>query len=64
MPSLNAEQAAAQAPELELVTWDDDAGPVDALRGMLERVGGAAARRTGVSAAAKKAKGKPIPLEK
>jgi Xaa-Pro aminopeptidase len=48
MPSLNAEQAAAKAPELELVTWDDDAGPLDALRGMLERVGGAAARRTGV----------------
>ena len=48
MPSLNAEQAAAKAPELELVTWNDDAGPEDALRGTLERVGGAAARRAGV----------------
>lgn len=44
MPSLNAEQAAAEASELELVTWDDDAGPVDALREALERGGGAAAR--------------------
>jgi Xaa-Pro aminopeptidase len=48
MPSLNAEQAAAKAPELELVTWDDDAGPVDALRDTLERVSGAAPRRAGV----------------
>jgi Xaa-Pro aminopeptidase len=48
MPSLNAKQAAAKAPELELVTWDDDAGPVDALRSTLERGGGAAARRAGV----------------
>jgi len=48
MPSLNAEQAAAKAPELELVTWDDDAGPVDALRGTLERGGGAKARRAAV----------------
>src|SRR2546430_9660711 len=32
MPSLNAEQAAAEAPEFELVTWSDDAGPAEALR--------------------------------
>jgi Xaa-Pro aminopeptidase len=48
MPSLNAEQASAEAPELELVTWTDDAGPADALRGTLERVGGTEARRAGV----------------
>ena len=40
MPSLNAEQAVSEAPELELVTWDDDAGPVAALQGALKRVGG------------------------
>ena len=39
MPSLNAEQAAAQAPELQLVRWDDDAGPGAALRATLQRVG-------------------------
>jgi Xaa-Pro aminopeptidase len=48
MPSLNAEQAAAEAPELELLTWSDDAGPGDALRDTLEQVGGAAARRGAV----------------
>jgi Xaa-Pro aminopeptidase len=48
MPSLNAEQAAAEAPELELVTWSDDAGPVDALRATLRRVGKSAVRRAGV----------------
>ena len=48
MPSLNAEQAAADAPELELVTWSDDAGPADALRRTLEHVGGNGARRAGV----------------
>ena len=37
MPSLNAEQAAGDAPELELVTWSDDAGPTDALRGRSRR---------------------------
>ena len=47
MPSLNAEQAASEAPELELVTWDDDAGPVAALRGALRRVGGDTARHGG-----------------
>jgi Xaa-Pro aminopeptidase len=45
MPSLNAEQAAAEAPELELVRWSDDAGPEAALRATLERVSGAAAHR-------------------
>jgi Xaa-Pro aminopeptidase len=39
MPSLNAEQAAAEVPELELVRWADDAGPETALRATLERVG-------------------------
>ena len=48
MPSLNAEQAAAEAPELELVTWSDDAGPADALRSTLERVGANGARRAAV----------------
>jgi len=48
MPSLNAEQAAAEVPELELVTWSDDAGPVDALRTTLRQIGGTAARRAGV----------------
>jgi len=27
MPDLNADQAAAEVPELELVRWSDDAGP-------------------------------------
>jgi Xaa-Pro aminopeptidase len=45
MPSLNAEQAAAEAPELELIRWSDDAGPDDALRATLERVAGTAAQR-------------------
>jgi Xaa-Pro aminopeptidase len=45
MPSLNAEQAAAEAPELELIRWSDDAGPADALRATLERVAGTSARR-------------------
>jgi Xaa-Pro aminopeptidase len=45
MPSLNAEQAAAEAPELDLVRWSDDAGPVDALRATLERVAGTSAQR-------------------
>jgi Xaa-Pro aminopeptidase len=41
MPGLNAEQAAAEAPELELVRWSDDVGAEMALRQTLERVGGA-----------------------
>jgi Xaa-Pro aminopeptidase len=45
MPSLNAEQAAAEAPELELIRWSDDAGPAEALRATLERVGGTSAQR-------------------
>ena len=45
MPSLNADDAAAQAPELELVRWNDDAGPAEALRATLERVAGTSAQR-------------------
>lgn len=45
MPSLNAEQAAAEAPGLELFRWSDDAGPVEALRATLDRVAGTSARR-------------------
>ncbi len=48
MPSLNAEQAAAEAPELELVRWSDDAGPEAALRTTLERVGAGTATRVAV----------------
>jgi Xaa-Pro aminopeptidase len=47
MPSLNAEQAVAEAPELELVTWNDDAGPSAALREALARAGDGAVRRAG-----------------
>ena len=47
MPSLNAEQALAEAPDLELVTWADDAGPAAALQDALARAGGDAARRAG-----------------
>ena len=47
MPSLNAEQAIAEAPELELVTWADDAGPFGALREALARAGGGEVRRAG-----------------
>ena len=44
VPSLNAEQAVAAAPELDFATWSDDAGPADALAGSLGRLlaGGAA----------------------
>jgi Xaa-Pro aminopeptidase len=45
MPSLNADDAAAKAPELELVRWNDDAGPAEALRATLERVAGTSAQR-------------------
>jgi Xaa-Pro aminopeptidase len=45
MPSLNAEQTAAEASEVELIRWSDDAGPVEALHATLERVGGTSARR-------------------
>ena len=45
MPALNAEQAVAEAPEVELVRWSDDAGPDGALRETLERVGGTGATR-------------------
>jgi Xaa-Pro aminopeptidase len=47
MPSLNAEQAVSEAPELELVTWADDEGPVAALREALRRVGGDTASLAG-----------------
>src|SRR3954471_22372160 len=45
MPNLHAEDAAAKAPELELVRWSDDAGPAEALRATLERVAGTSAQR-------------------
>lgn len=48
MPGLNAEQTSAEAPELELVRWSDDAGPADALRASLEKVGGGRASRIAV----------------
>ena len=48
MPSLNAEQAAGDAPELELVTWSDDAGPTDALRRTLATVGANGVGRAGI----------------
>ncbi|HZT15633.1 MAG TPA: Xaa-Pro peptidase family protein [Gaiellaceae bacterium] len=48
MPGLNAEQTSAEAPELELVRWSDDAGPSEALRTALERVGGGRAVRIAV----------------
>src|SRR5262249_5268300 len=48
MPSVNADQAASEAPELELVRWSDDAGPAEALRRTLDDVGGTRARRAGV----------------
>jgi Xaa-Pro aminopeptidase len=35
MPGLNADQTTAEAPELELLRWSDDAGPSDALAGAL-----------------------------
>ncbi|HET9124744.1 MAG TPA: Xaa-Pro peptidase family protein [Solirubrobacteraceae bacterium] len=38
MPGLNAEQTAAHAPEIPLVRWADEDGPVDALRDALARV--------------------------
>ena len=48
MPSLNAEQAAGDAPELELVTWSDDAGPADAMRRTLAQVGANGVGRAGI----------------
>jgi Xaa-Pro aminopeptidase len=47
MPSLNAEQARSEAPEVELITWADDAGPATALVAALERVGGTDASAVG-----------------
>ena len=49
MPSLNAEQAAAEAPGLELVTWSDETGSDDALRRTLAAVG-ADGGRAGIDA--------------
>jgi Xaa-Pro aminopeptidase len=40
MPSLNAEQTASEAPEIELVRWSDDAGPQVALGSALEKIDG------------------------
>jgi Xaa-Pro aminopeptidase len=50
MPSLNAEQTAAEVPELELVRWSDDAGAGDALAATLRITGGADAVRLAVDA--------------
>lgn len=36
MPSLNADQTASEAPELELIRWSDDAGPSAALATALD----------------------------
>jgi Xaa-Pro aminopeptidase len=47
MPSLNAEQARSEAPEIELVTWADDAGPERALQQALAGVDGASAAAIG-----------------
>jgi Xaa-Pro aminopeptidase len=41
MPSLNAEQARSEAPEVELITWPDDEGPGQALARVIAAVGGA-----------------------
>src|SRR5262245_5148849 len=48
MPSLNAEQSASEAPELELVQWSDDAGPDDAPRRTLAHVSANGLRRAAV----------------
>ncbi len=45
MPSLNAEQAAAEAPELEMLRWADDQGPQAALTAAIERVSAGSAKR-------------------
>src|SRR3954471_9814297 len=39
MPNLNADQSAADAPELDLLRWTDDAGPHGALDSALARLG-------------------------
>jgi Xaa-Pro aminopeptidase len=43
MPNLNAEQASAQTPELELLRWSDDANPADALTLCLAGIGASTA---------------------
>lgn len=48
MPSLNAEQAAAEAPELQMLRWADDEGPQAALAAAIVRVSGGSARRVAV----------------
>jgi Xaa-Pro aminopeptidase len=48
MPSLNAAQSAAESGGLEFFTWDDDAGPVEALHGALEHVGSGSAATVAV----------------
>lgn len=45
MPALNADEAAAHAPEIELVRWGDADGPEGALQAVIERVGATAAVR-------------------
>ncbi len=48
VPSLNAEQAAAGAPELTFATWSDDAGPAEALSEAIDTLGAGATRRGAV----------------
>jgi Xaa-Pro aminopeptidase len=43
MPSLNAEQSAAESGDVEFFTWADAAGPADALHGALSHLGSDAA---------------------
>jgi Xaa-Pro aminopeptidase len=45
MPSLNAEQAAAEAPGLQMLRWADDQGPEAALTAAIERVSAGSAKR-------------------
>lgn len=48
MPSLNAEQSASEAPELQMLRWSDDEGPQAALLTAIERVSGGSAKRVAV----------------
>lgn len=50
MPSLNAEQAATEAPELEMLRWADDEGPEAALAAAIERMDGSGARQAAADA--------------
>jgi Xaa-Pro aminopeptidase len=44
MPSLNAEQAAAEAPGLQMLRWADDQGPEAALTAAIERISAGSAK--------------------